>query len=382
MLHLLIVDTTDQSSKAFIQQQYFRVSYQNNMHLLSQANADVIVVFERAVDINTLLEKIKLANLIPYVFYVANVDDSNITSLCEVNNIYPISREMNVSEVIEVVIDKVIPKNNNKDNVYLLMGADHKVGTTSLIHSIANELSFHIDKSILVMSLCNYPNDEFVDNQTSSIDLIRSQINTKVVAFSDILRASISIGKYKFLGGPKDLLESQSYQVEDIINLINVANNQDDYLVLIDGGSDVFSSLSTAAVKTVSNKIAVITDSDVTYHRWSQKIEQIYKPYFNINFNDFLYVLNFFDENINESSKVMKLYDSIALGCLPYSNFSKHAEESLKPISYFDDAYRHDMSKISRVIATKSGHPYASSEKVSFFKKMFGRRRDDALSFR
>lgn len=372
-MRLLLVDSIESTAEVFKAQEHFNVSYQKNLHLLSQLDINVLVVFERAININHLIEKKSYLVSVPFIFYVTEQENLDIEALCKANGIIIIQRPGNLNELVTMITECVIPINPTSKRLFLFLGTDHKTGTTTVVHSLAADLAKHTNKNIFVLSFNNQPNDEFTEGIRNSIDQLRPQIASKVVNFSELVKESTHVNGYYFLAGPRDMTAFHNYKFEDLVYLLEVLRQQEDFIVLVDGGADLNNKFVMAALDRIQNRIAVTTDETISYKRWKQKVKQVFEPGFNLKQESFMYILNGIDDELSDTVGIMKRYNSISLGTLLHSEMGRIAEEQMKPLSFIDQQYSQDINKISRIIATKAdcSYQFENGKKDSIFGKLF-----------
>lgn len=372
-------EATDQIIGLFRDKRYFDVTTQPNLHLITQTDTDILVVFESSISVSALMEKQMYLQDIKYQFLILEKDDEQAKDLCISKGIIPIVYHSD-HEVVETVTETIYPDNPESKRLFLFMGADHKVGTTTIVHSVAEQLASHTKKNVMVVSLANKPNDEFAEFSRSTIDNIRVPITSKIISFTEIYRESDSIKNYRFLAGPRDLVHYRRYTVEEIIHFIEVLRSQEDYLILIDGGNDIDNPLVMAALQRVQNKYFVLANRKSHYNALDQKIEQVLKPFFSLSYSSFLYFLNHYDEEIENAQKIQER-GGICASSIPFSRSGFMAEEQEISLATLDDEINRRIFNITKLIATKANCPIETVEvKQPFFKRLFKTKKGGELS--
>lgn len=357
-------------TELFRTENYFDVTTQPNLHLITQTDTDILVVFEDSISVSAFIEKQMYLQDIKYQFFVMKEEREQIKDLCISKGITPIVFKSD-HEVVTVITETIYPENPESKKLFLFIGADHKAGTTTIVHSVAEQLANHTKKNVMVLSLSNKPNDEFAEFSKSTIDNLRVPITSKVISFSEIHRESDAIKNYRFLAGPRDLVHYRRYTVEEIIHLLEVLRNQEDYLVLIDGGNDIDNPFVMAALQRVQNKYIVMANRKSHYNALEQKIDQVLKPFFGLSYSSFLYFLNQYDEDIENAQKIQER-GGICASTIPFSRSGLMAEEQEITLSSLDDEISRKVFNITKLIATKANCPIETLEvKQPFFKRFF-----------
>lgn len=382
MRTLIVEEKESRLTKTFKQQSLFTVTTQHNLHLLSQLDIQAAIVDEKAVPFSLLVEKLPYLDGLTYLFFVMREKNQEIEDLCKAKQIISIvaTEEDEVySKIKQTVFSDDDPKSNQ---IFLFTGADHKVGTTTVVHSVAQHLAGVITKKVLVLSLSNQANDTFVEVSKSSIDYLRTSITSRVLSFSEIYRLSEKVKNYQFIAGPKDMVRSRSYTVEDIVNVIEVLRNQDEYIVLIDGGNEVDSPLTIAALQRIKNRFMIMKNSHSNYRKLDQKINQILKPHpsLQLGYESFLYILNNHDETTDSVAGIRER-NGICVATLPKSKYGDSAEEQFATLYAIDDNFRANVDVLTNIVASKTGYKReVIVEKKSIFKRMFNGKRGEMIN--
>lgn len=353
----------------------FQVISQSNLHLLSHSDIDVLVVFERCISVNKLLEKQSYLGDLKEQYYVLKKDDENLSSVCKAAGITPLILN-NDEELITELQNRVYPENPSSKRLFLFMGADHNVGTTTIVHGLAEQLINNTGKKVLVVSLTHKANDEFVELSSSTIDNLRTSISSNVITFKEIYSEAENVRGYRFLAGPRDLINYRRYEVEDIIHFIEVLRNQDEYLVLIDGGSDVDNPLIMAALTRIQNKFMVIENRKSHYKSLDRSVGQLLEPYLKISHSSFLYILNHYNEELETANEIQKR-NSICALTIPHSKYGWDAEDQHISLHSIDVDVRQKMMGLTKLIATKAdlelvGQPIKESKIAKFLSSIKG----------
>lgn len=360
---------------------YFEVSIQNNLHHLTSTKPNVLIISDRLIDKNLLIEKASVLHDINFVFYMISdikKENETIEILCQTNQIHSIAPQQSESEILSQIIRTVFPKSLKENHLFMFLGADHKVGTTTIVQSLGQQLSQNTDKNILMVSLNNKPNDQFIPKGNQTIDTLRNKLTSKILTFEDILDACYQDKKFYYLPGPRNLLSIRKYNVSDILHLIDILANEKDFIFLFDLGSDLDNPLTIAAIQRVTNRYLITTTAQSALDSFKQIEEQVLnKEVFKLKANDFLLILNMFDELEDEDpSKIASQYGSTFIGALPITKYGPTSEKERKVVSIFSESFSDKLLSISRIISTKAEAQFiqAMKTKTSFIKRLFSTR--------
>ncbi|RKJ72750.1 hypothetical protein D7X33_21105 [Butyricicoccus sp. 1XD8-22] len=369
-MKILFVEPTPHYSKLFQDNGLFQCEQAQNLKLLSFYSGEVVVLSEKAVKIHELMDKINSFKEYRYVFYVLEESNKETEDLCRAHRIVPLEANGDIYTTVKKII---YPDNANKNRLFLFFGGDRKAGTTSIVHATAHHLATISTKKVLVISLTGRPNDTFYEFSKSSIDHLRTLISSRVIKFSEILKESEKMQNYQFVAGARDIIQSQLYEVDDIIYLLEVLRKQDDYLVLIDGGGDLYNMLITAALKQVHNRFLVMKHGESYYRQFEAHISQILSvhPTLQLDYSSFQYILNEFDESVDSSAN-LKDKECVIVGKIPHSYHGRTAENSYNTLHNIDTTFAESVIPIAELIAVKSGtRNEVVTEKKSFFQRLF-----------
>lgn len=381
MRTLIVEEKEGILTNAFKQNQLFSVTTQHNLHLLSQVDVQAVIVDEKAISFSLLLEKLAYLDGLSYLFYIMRENNQEIEDLCRAKQIISIVAT-NETEAYEKIKQIAFADDPKRNQLFLFLGADHKVGTTSVVHSVAQHLAGEITKKVLVVSLSSRTNDTFIEVSKSSIDHLRTSITSRVITFSELYRESEKIKNYQFIAGPRDMVRSRSYSIEDIVNVIEILKKQDEYIVLIDGGNDLDSPLTMAAIQRVKNRLMVMKNTQSYYRQLDQKINQVLKPHphLQLGFEAFLYIINHHDETTDNVNGIRER-NGICVATLPKSKYGETAEDQFTTLYAIDDNFRQKVDVLTNIIASKTGYKREEVvEKKSIFKRMFNGKRGEIIN--
>lgn len=376
----MIVEKGTRLKEEFTKTPLFHVTSQQTLSLMSQYNLDAVVIDANNIPIHLLIEKIDYLEDFKHIFYIMEEATQEQLDLCKANRVITIIQSK-PQDVYQAIKNILYPENGMDNRLFLFFGADHKAGTTSITHSVAHSLASMSTKKVLVVALTPFANDTFVEFSKSTIDHLRIPISSRVVTFSEVLKESDHVQNYQFVAGARDMVQALSYQLEDIIHFIEVLRKQEDYLVLIDAGSDLYNPLTVAALERVKNKFAVMKHSESYYRRFNQYISQVLSvhPALALNHQSFQYILNEFDNEV-DTSTYLKDRECICVAKIPKSYHGVAAENKFNALHNIDADYKNAVEVVSNLIAIQSSSKRVEmEEKPSFFQKFFSRKKEGVV---
>lgn len=376
-MKLLLISEDQVLKESFESVKKFDVQNQSTLNLISHVEPNVLIISDHLVDKNELIEKADEFDEIDFVFYMlSGVKRENeiIKPICESKNIYIVPPHLTNGEIVSKILQVIVPKTITSNNVVLFYGADSKVGTTMTTQAIGEYLAEQTDKRVLVISLSNKPNDQYIPKGRKSIDALKTKLASRIIDFDDILEECYKNKHFFLLPGPRDILGIRKYTIEDINYLLELVSAQRDFIILIDAGSDMDNPLTVAAIQKIKNRYLITTPLPSSLENFRQLETQVLSnSVFNLRSDDFLLIINKFKEfEDNEGSKIADSYKATLIGTLPFSNDGKTVEIERQSLKHFDTDYREKLFNITKVIATKADTNLIKDEskKTSFFKRL------------
>ncbi|MDP4084721.1 MAG: hypothetical protein Q8934_08920 [Bacillota bacterium] len=377
-MKLLLISEDEMLLKSFQALNHFDVAAQADLRNANEIKPEILIISDRQVHENKLIEMADDLNEIKYIFYMVSglkKENEQIEVILKSKHIEIIQPRSSHQEIINHIVKTVTPQ-RKLSNIHFFFGSDRKVGTTITTQAIAELLAEHTDKKVLMLSLNDRPNDQYINVTDKSIDSLKSKLQSKLITISDILNESYCINNFYYLPGPRDILGVFKYTPEDITYLLDLLELQKDCITLIDGGSDLFNPLSVAAIQLVSNRYLITTSSPSAVDNFKRVENQLLRsPIFNLKNNDFLFILNKFDElNDALASDIASNYRITMIGFLPLVSESK-SENERKTLNEMNQDYKEKLYLITKVIATKANITMKEAEfkKSSLLQKVFGR---------
>ncbi len=160
--------------------------------------------------------------------------------------------------------------NDYRSNVYVLFGADTKVGvtmiTTCICESIANQsvdvCCIHLDGR----RGNDYINDMYIHSD-KGLDDLYVKLKSKIVSSEDVIRSCIKVSEHLYhLCGTSDMLKKYSYNPEEIEILLDECKNVFD-VIIIDAGSDIHLGMTIEGLLFSENLFLVTTQQYLSKKR-------------------------------------------------------------------------------------------------------------------
>lgn len=367
-MKLLIVSNDENIKNKFEETGYFDVAQQSNLHLLTYSAPKILLISDQIINHNELIDKLNSFTGISHIFYmISNVKKENetIKVICSSNNINVLEPTLTDDElVIEVIRATSVTNANKENNIFLFLGADHKVGTTSIVHATAQNLVQCTNKKVMVLSLSNRSNEQFVESNDNTIDSLRLKMSSKVLTFKDVLEASWNDKNFYFLPGPKDMLSIRKYELGDVNFLLDLLVSQKDFIFLVDAGCELDNPLTIAALQRIKNRNLISSTLPSELNHVLQVEKQILKKsVLNLSLSEFLLILNKYDDIEDpEPSKIAEAYHATLLGTFPIISYGAAAERKRKPLNLFNQNFDEKATAIAKVLSTKSGTDFKMKE--------------------
>lgn len=264
------------------------------------------------------------------------------------------------------------------NNIYTFFGCDSKVGTSSIIHNVALDLSKnHKNIKVIILNLDGKEGVDWIDDN----DCKKCLTDLKLVLKNNIIskqNLESSVFKYKsnihVLKGEKNISDSSYYNEEDIKNLLKLCRSCYDVILINAGNTRNINLLMTYTALTQGNNILITNQISNTYSLYEKIKKQIFNP-LNICFH--AVVVNKYTKN-NKLEKVQDLeqkYKISVLAELPLLQEYSMVAENEKDMQLFniDNNYKYNILKIVMYIEKNQGLSINKLEKKNGFAQFFKR---------
>lgn len=344
---------------------------------------DILIVSDRQVSYNRFIEFCSVKrNNFGKVFYMVSEDSKvnykNIRSILKSKDVEVIPPKYTVNQIIERVCIKAGKNVNTDKNIGVFVGADGKVGLTSVVQGIGECMAQHTKSNILVLHLNGNHGFHFVNSEenTQGIDDIKAKVINNILQVNELVSACYHKDNLYILKGPEQIIGTRHYHPKHIETLVHLAS-QNFAAVLIDAGSRLASGLAIGAMNSTNKRYLVTTQQDNVKREYDATAQQLFSR-FGFDTEEFNLILN---KHITAAetyspSQLADLYNVTLLGTIPYVDYGWQAErDRVSLYSYDNPGYQNSISEISAAIASQLGLDFIQTEakKQSFFKKVLGR---------
>lgn len=159
------------------------------------------------------------------------------------------------------------------NELLILWGADHKVGTSMLAQSCA-EIQARTNENVLLLTFSTNPGDDFFKTETHSIEALRSRLSCGLIT-KDNIRSYTQKGNgiYKLNGliNPRSMYGFTPKMAADLINIATRAFDK----VIIDCGTGLDNPLALTALKYSRDIIYIFSQQESSVRRFELLEERI-----------------------------------------------------------------------------------------------------------
>ncbi|MEG1584940.1 MAG: hypothetical protein RR361_07815, partial [Anaerovorax sp.] len=155
-------------------------------------------------------------------------------------------------------------------NLFVVHGADHKVGTTMISQSIAEYLSNEYKElKVLFITLNGRESAEYVNEAPESIEGIKNHLDSKMIEDIDFTRVCKKRDNFYMLTGIKKEEEQRDYYPHMATYLLETVTQTFD-IVIADSGNELDNGLAIGALSATVNRFLVMTQQEAILYRWER----------------------------------------------------------------------------------------------------------------
>lgn len=266
-----------------------------SMNEVYDTDTDYIIIFTNSISINTIISN---KNNLVRCFIIAKDEDTYIKLLKIDSDILKLKKceiicyKGYLDRLINDILQK-LENNNFNQNVYTFFGCDSKVGCTSIVQGIAENISQkNKDISIIVLFLDGQEGFDWVKDDTADKSLfkIKAAIKNNILTVEYLKKNCLNINKNLYLlKGEINFKEVVFYHEDEIISLINFCSVNFD-LVIIDAGNinNIQYRMTYASLISTKNRILITDQSPKSIKLFKKCIQQILNP---LKINDFKFII-------------------------------------------------------------------------------------------
>lgn len=236
------------------------------------------------------------------------------------------------------------------NNVFVIHGVDHKVGTTMLSQSIAETISSsYSSKKILLLFLNGRKSTDYIKEEAGSIENIKLRIDNMMIDGTEIESFCLKKRNLFIMAGISKIEDERFYFPENAEYLLSKIEKDFD-IIIIDSGNNLDNGLAIGALKYTENRILVITQLETALKRFDEMLP----IYTKLNLSFKRYLINKYYENDpydqDYISKRIQVEDKLIFYINQNNNY-RQAEASCRSLLEFkDENYTKDIFKISNWI--------------------------------
>ncbi len=334
-------------------------------------DAEIIVISEKMISYEkvqaTVAGNKNMNNKKSKVFFIYSYDyDINILNnmkvICRLSGIELISSKLTEEKIVDKILKIRSSEANELDNVITFFGADNKVGTTMLSHSVAEMLAKHTDVSVGLLCLNSNPSMEYVKNDLETgIDNLKIKLFNNILEEDELVNACIKeVESLYILPGVKYSPDAKLFHPKHIKDLIKMAANKFD-LVLIDAGGEIDSGLAIASIQLAKTRYLVVTQQEAVRKKYKRIESQVLNG-LGIDVKQFMLVVNKYihSDFMYTSQQLGSLYGTILATVVPHADFyGWKAEIEQKTLLHYGlKNYNNQIDYLCKIISMQIKLPY------------------------
>lgn len=383
-VHMISADTDLQ--KALLESKCFDdVSISES--LSKDIKADILIISDKMMSTNNflLIQKEEISNY-KYVFYMLSngyqKTIENTTNILESRGINIIPPKLTLNQIVERIVNQVVPYAVNHKNIITFYGADSKVGTSMIAQGVSELLAEQSKKKILYLTLDGTPGLSYIklrnQDSTLGLDNIKVKLINEILTPTELLDTCIQRDNLYILRGANYILDIRHYSPDVIEYLIQLAA-ENFTAVIIDSGSNIDSGMTIAALNSTVYKYLVTTQQSKSKENFIRIKSQVF-DILGIDPKDFMIVVNkhINDNLLDTPAQIAEQYKMTLAGYIPYLDLlGWQAEYDRKNLIHYGNSdYVNAINEIVKLIATQLQIPLSNEhEKRGIFERIFGGRK-------
>lgn len=236
------------------------------------------------------------------------------------------------------------------NNVVVLHGIDHKVGTTMIAQSVAEIISEEKKGyKVLLLFLNGRKSTDYVREEFDSIGHIKMQIDNRIITGKEMIKACRCHNNLYMLAGIDKPEEERYYYPDTAEYVLNALKSEFD-LILVDSGNTLDNGLALGSLKFCSSRLLVLTQQETMLKRYEELLplyEKLGLDFSSLIINKFSsqdpYDLGYLSIRLDTlKSKIRRV---------EMTNSARQAEMEYKTLLAFqDEKYTRDVLAIANLI--------------------------------
>jgi len=159
------------------------------------------------------------------------------------------------------------------DNIKIIWGTDHKVGTTMIAQSYTEVIAGD-KENVLLLTLSTNPGDDFYDEEALSIEALKSRLSCGLITKDNIKKYALKGKDFYKLNGLSKTKNMYGFTLTMAVDLIQVSIEAFDEVV-IDCGTDLDNPLALAALSFERNNVFVFSQQESSIRSWEAISEEM-----------------------------------------------------------------------------------------------------------
>lgn len=174
------------------------------------------------------------------------------------------------------------------NNIVILHGVDHKVGTTMLTQSVAEMIAGEKkDYKVLLLCLNGRKSTDYVREEFESITQVKMQIDNRIISGKDLIKACRCQENLYMMAGIGKTEEERYYYPDTAEYILNKLKNEFD-LILVDSGNTLDNGLALGSLNFSSIRLLILTQQETMLRRY----EELLPLYEKLNLSFSGYIVN------------------------------------------------------------------------------------------
>lgn len=243
-----------------------------------------------------------------------------------------------VAEILEKLYGEVAGLDTK--NVYAFFGADHGVGTTGTVASIADYIVAESDAKVALIHMTGRLEDDYHSiDFNSSLDDVKNSLANNLISSSEINDVMAPKGdNLSIMPGIYRYYYKDEYNPEMMDYFLQMIEKEYD-IVLVDGGSGAKSQFLYGALYHTKHRYLVIDQSARIVRRFMRDYIEILD---NLRLNDFAIIVNKYIDDSNlliSPEEIADKLDHVVSAVIPMSDNGLQAEYNRESLYNFNDRH-------------------------------------------
>ncbi len=380
-----VISENENLIKLLEERKQFQVSQADRIN--GNEDAEIVIVSENLISFEILVstKEMCMANKNQnrrrnkqkvFFLYVDEYDvDSlkNMVTIGKLHGIELLSAQQSEVDIIAIILESYPSALQEIENVITFFGADNKVGTTMIAHSVAEMMAMHTDLSIGLLCLNNNPSREYLkSNINTGIDNIKIKLFNNVLNADELVQVCVKENDALYiLPGVDYSPDARLFMPEHITRLINMASKKFD-IVLIDAGSNIDSGLAIASLKLAKARYLIITQQEVVRKNFKRIENQVLQS-LGLDIKKFMLIVNKYigSDFMYNSQQLSNMYGAILATVIPHADFFgwKAEIEEQTLLHYGLRSYNNQIDYLCKIISLQNQIVYQTETRDNIIRR-------------